>query len=237
MTELERIEQLEKEIRKLKGLTDDGKFSISFSQIKFSDLKRFVDIEINLDETIFEDWLTNDILLDKSVEDFLIELLKKTKPLMRYYQEERLKAKFIIPILNKIDFNINNISDFYNEKLTYETDKFIFNGEVDFMLAKGLIDSEKPYFFIQEFKRGKKNSDPEPQLLAELISGVELNNWSEIKGAYIIGATWNFVILKKLGKDRYQYFVSCDFNSTNIKDLKDIYRNLLFIKNSLGQLK
>ena len=43
-------------------------------------------------------------------------------------------------------------------------------------------------------------------------------------------------ILEKLEKDKYQYFVSRDFNSTNIEDLKDIYRNLLFIKNSFTVL-
>jgi hypothetical protein len=45
-----------------------------------------------------------------------------------------------------------------------------------------------------------------------------------------VGAIWNFVILEKLGKDRYQYFVSENFDSSKIGDLKGIYRNLVFVK-------
>jgi hypothetical protein len=57
-----------------------------------------------------------------------------------------------------------------------------------------------------------------------------------MKGAYIIGAIWNFVILEKLGKNKYQYFVSQNFDSTKIEDLKDIYKNLLFIKNEIIEI-
>ncbi len=65
------------------------------------------------------------------------------------------------------------------------------------------------------------------------MSAVELNDWKSIKGAYIVGSIWNFVILEKLGKDKYQYFISSNFDATKIEDLKSIYRNLLFIKNEI----
>ena len=93
--------------------------------------------------------------------------------------------------------------------------------------------AKKPYFFIQEFKKRKNNGFPEPQLLAELISAVELNNWQTIKGAYIVGNQWNFVILEKLEVHKYQYFISEEFNSAKIDDLKIIYKNLLFVKNEV----
>jgi hypothetical protein len=64
-------------------------------------------------------------------------------------------------------------------------------------------------------------------LLAELISAVELNDWKLIKGAYIIGGNWHFAILEKLELHKYQYFISQNFDSTKIEDLKSIYKNLL----------
>jgi hypothetical protein len=154
---------------------------------------------------------------------------------MDSYNEEDLKIHFIAPILNKIKFKSieNNIRDFYENKMVYKTDKFIFSGTTNFLVAKGLFESEKPYFFIQEFKKAEDFSNPRPQLLAELISAVELNDETFMKGAYIIGENWNFVILEKIEKHRYQYFISHTFNSTNIYDLKDIYKNLLFIKNEI----
>ncbi|KOR32144.1 hypothetical protein TI05_09165, partial [Achromatium sp. WMS3] len=128
------------------------------------------------------------------------------------------------------------IRDFYEQKLTYQTEKFILTGITDFLISRGLEYSEKPYFFIQEFKKGKENVHPEPQLLAELIVGVELNNFKTMKGAYIVGAIWNFVILEKLAENKYQYFISINFDSTKIAELKEIYKNLLFIKNEIFQM-
>ena len=158
---------------------------------------------------------------------------------MKYYKEENLKVRFIGPILNKINFIIDdNIKDFYNEKLTYKNENFIFNGEVDFVVANtdGLFNSEKPYFFIQEFKQEKGSSEPEYQLLAELIAGVELNNQKFMKGAYIKGINWHFLILERLKKHKYQYFVSQQFDSTRIDDLTAIYKNLLFVKQEIIEM-
>ena len=168
----------------------------------------------------------------------MFDLIEANKNLLYSYDEEDLKIHFLSSLFLKINFKSikNGFRDFYNEKITYKTDKFIFNGEADFLFAKGLKHSTKPYFFIQEFKKGKKNSDPEPQLLAEMISGLEISNVNLFKGAYIIGAIWNFVILEKLGEDKYQYFVSANFDSSKIDDLKDIYKNLMFIRDEVLEI-
>ena len=69
-----------------------------------------------------------------------------------------------------------------------------------------------------------------------MISAVELNKTTTIRGAFITGAIWNFVILEKLGVDKYQYFKSKIFNSTNIDELKEIYKNLQFVKNEIIEM-
>ena len=211
--------------------------TFTFGKITFDNLKSIVDIEKKFDDEIFDSWFDElEITQDKI--EFLEILLKKYGKFIKAYKEETLKANFIIPIINSVDYQSikSKFSTFYEEILIYENDKFILNGEVDFVVSRGLEYSEKPYFFIQEFKKGKQTTDPEPQLLAELISGVELNNWKIIKGAYIVGSIWNFVILEKLGKDKYQYFVSPNFDSTKIEDLKGIYKNLLFVKNEIIEM-
>jgi hypothetical protein len=228
------LEELE-ELKRLKEEKSKQIPSFSFSKIKFRDLKSLVYLKRKLNnENIFYDWFNFDYNLNDDEIYFLETLLKKELPYIHIYKEENLKVKFITPILNKINFVINDeIRDFYNEKITYESDEFIFSGETDFVFAKGIEESEKPYFFIQEFKKSKENSDPEPQLLSELISAVELNSWDSIKGAYIVGAIWNFVILERIEKHKYQYYVSTNFDSTKIEDLKDIYKNLQCVKNEI----
>jgi len=44
-----------------------------------------------------------------------------------------------------------------------------------------------------------------------------------MKGAYITGGNWHFAILEKLDTDKYQYFISQNFDSTKLHDLKQIY--------------
>ena len=209
-----------------------------FSKITDNELRKLVDIKQKFAVDVFANWFNKQIIVKESEIKFLTELLTKEFNFIRIYKEEDLKVKFIAPILNKIDFRDidKEIRDFYEEKITYQTDKFIFTGNTDFLISKGLEYSEIPYFFIQEFKKGKESSYPESQLLAELIAGVELNDFKTMKGAYIVGAIWNFVILEKLAENKYQFFVSINFDSSKITELKAIYKNLLVVKNEIFQM-
>jgi len=229
------IEELKKKIEELEAQKDQ-KNVYQYSKIRDLELRNIVDIEQNLDDTIFNNWLNNNISLTEEVVLFLENILNKEKKYLSVYSEENLKMRFLSPILVHVDFKTDNFRDFYDEKLIYEAENFTLNGSTDFLVSKGIRNAKKPYFFIQEFKRAEDYSNPRPQLLAELISATELNNWKTIKGAYIIGENWNFVILNRLEKHKYEYFVSRTFNSTNFEDLKGIYRNLLFVKEEIIEM-
>jgi hypothetical protein len=225
------LDYINKEFEKL----ENKKPVYSFSKIKNESLKRIVDIKKRISTQSFDHWFNNGISLSNNILGFLNDLISENKDFMTDYNEEDLKINFIAPILTKVYYKDieNEIRGFYNESLTYQTNEFILTGFCDFYVSKGLFSPEKPYFFIQEFKKGLEYSNPQPQLLAELISAVELNGFTTIKGAYIVGAIWNFVILEKLDKNKYQYFVSENFDSSKIEDLKNIYKNLLFVKNEI----
>lgn len=201
-----------------------------YSKIRDKELETLFNIEQKLAYDKFDEWFDNDIELSIDNTIFLEKLLEEEKDYIGLYNEEDLKMRFLSPILRLVNFKTKYFRDFYDEKLTYKTDKFILNGEVDFIISTGLRKAKKPYFFIQEFKRSEEYGNPRPQLLSELISAIELNAQTSMKGAYIVGENWNFVILEKLDTNKYQYFISRTFNSTNIEDLKDIYRNLMFVK-------
>jgi len=243
MTNEEKIEAQSKEIKELKELLIKNNIikkdkSKAFSSITIDDLRELDIIDRNMSDDIFNSWFDNDIEIDSDIDIFLEKLLDKYGKILKSYNEYTLIVKFIGLILEKVDFMNKElkISDFYHSPLSFKNDKINFNGYCDFYVAKGLQYPEKPYFFIQEYKPSQGGGDPEPQIVAELISAIELNNWKIIKGAYVIGAIWNFVILEKLEKDKYQYFVSKDFLSTNIEDLKSIFRNLLFVKNEIIEM-
>ncbi len=232
-------EELRQRLNRLEGKNENGIPSYNYSTIKLEELTTLVDIERDyIKEDVFNHWFDFEYDVNESEEKFLQTLIDKNIHIITLYHEEDLKVNFIVPLINKIDFFMlkDKIRNFYHETLFYQTDKFIFNGKADFIVSKGIRTATNPYFFIQEFKKGVRPTDPEPQLLAELISAIELNNELSIRGAYIVGENWNFVILEKLGKDRYQYFVSRTFNCTNIEDLKGIYKNLMFVKNEIIEM-
>ncbi|MCB1193446.1 MAG: hypothetical protein KDK90_23605 [Leptospiraceae bacterium] len=233
------IEKLKKEIRELKGEEASQIPIYSYSSITLKDLEKIVSIKQDFSHhTIFDQWLSYRYKIENEEIDFLNSLIDKNAQLIESFNEEELKVRFISPILNKVDFTSfsREIREFYEFPFSYKTDKFILSGTADFVVSKGLKFAQTPYFFIQEFKKSKKNDDPEPQLLAELISAVELNNFQIIRGAYIIGSVWNFVILERIGILKYKYYISKLFNSTNIDDLKQIYKNLLFVKDEIIQM-
>ncbi len=232
---LKEIEELRKEVNILKGKDENQIPTYQYSKIRDIELKKLFEIEKNLDDSVFDEWLNNNIEIDHSIEMFLFDLIEDNKSLIETYGEEDLKVNFIVPILNKIRFKSyeKKIRPFYELPMTYKTSQFILNGTADFVVSEGLVESKKPYFFIQAFKRNEDFGNPRPQLLAELISAVELNGWKLIKGAYIIGGNWHFAILEKLEYHKYQYFISRNFDSTKIEDLRSIYKNLLFVKNEI----
>ena len=236
---MKRIDELEKKLNKFEMIekkeVDIPTFS--FSKIRDKELENLFDIEKKIARDVFEEWFGLNRVLENETINFLDSLINENELLIKDYNEEDLKIKFITPLLNKIKFLsfIDEFRDFYELSIKYQTEDFIFQGTTDFVVSKGLVKSKKPYFFIQEFKRSEEFSNPRPQLIAELIAGVELNNETTMKGAYIVGENWNFVILEKLGERKYQYYVSSTFKATNIEDLKAIYKNLLFVKDEIVQ--
>ena len=229
------IKELKKQVALLKGENDNQIPTYQYSKIRDIELKKLFEIKQKLNDHVFDEWFLNQIEIVNEVEVFLTDLIAENKPLIERYNEEDLKVYYIIPLLNKINFLLKDkeIRGFYELPMSYATDQFILNGTVDFVVSEGLFESQKPYFFIQEFKRHEEYGNPRPQLLAGLITAVELNDWQFIKGAYITGENWHFVILEKLERHKYQYFISQQFDSTKIEDLTAIYKNLLFVKNEI----
>ena len=231
---LERIAALERIVKD--NIEQTPKAPIyNFGKISIKELKTLFALERVYDHQIFNHWLNCDLVVTDGEIQFLTALLEREMDLIKVYNEEDLKIHFIAPILNNIDYKSvkHKIRDFYEETLAYETAQFILSGIVDFVVATGLEYPEKPYFFIQEFKKGLQYSNPEPQLLAELIAAVELNDMQSIKGAYVIGGNWSFVILNKLNQHKYQYHISKNYDSTDLDKLINIYKGLQFVKQEI----
>ncbi|OQW92798.1 MAG: hypothetical protein BWK78_00495 [Thiotrichaceae bacterium IS1] len=205
---------------------------LSFSKIKFDELNQVVRLVgiPDIYDTQFQEWFSYPYTLSEAELRFLERLLNQHKLYVSTYSEEELKAKLLIPILNSIDFMFENVRDWYERPLKAVINGIEIGGYVDFMVAKGIKEPQRPYFFIQEFKKSKSEIDPEDQLLAELLVAITLNQTTVVRGAYIMGKAWSFVILEKQSNDQYKYYVSKIFDNTWFEDLKQIYINLQAVK-------
>jgi hypothetical protein len=96
---LRKIEELEREIKSIKGDSETLIPTFSFSSIKFSDLESLVDIkQIFLHREIFDSWFDADIDISKSDIEFLKQLRDDNIDLINLYHEEDLKINFIAPL-------------------------------------------------------------------------------------------------------------------------------------------
>lgn len=204
--------------------------SYNFSTIKFSDLEEIVDIRVVDNDSKFDDWFETPYQINDEDVLFFKNLIKIHKTRMSAYMEEDLKMKFLSPILNKVAFMTETHSDWYDASLSGVVNGIEIKGFVDIMIASGTKNPRKPYFFIQEFKPSIPDKDPEVQLLAELLVTIEKNKTNIIRGGYIIGQIWKFVILEKIAETKFQYVVSKAFDSLDLEDLKQIFIILQAVK-------
>jgi len=202
----------------------------NFSNIRLSDLQKIVSIRPERNLTKFDEWFSFAYSLTDWENSFLEKLIDKHALFLSSYMEEDLKAKFLIPILNQVDFMTKNFRDWYEPNFWGNLKGIKLKGFVDYIVAKGYDIPEKPYFFIQEFKPSIPDKHPEPQLLAEMLVAIEKNETNIFRGAYIIGQNWRFVVLEKIAQNQFEYFVSKQFDALDLPDLKQIYINLQAVK-------
>ena len=199
---------------------------INYQNTTYQDIKDVINIQKKLNHSKFNNWFNFKYKISDTENTLLQELIIENELYLSKYNEAKLFAKFISPILHKVNFQVGEIKDWYESFLQGEVNGFKFNGKTDFMVAKGDVSPDKPYFFIQEYKQTLPNNDPEYQLLAEMLVAMEINKTNILHGGFIIGKFWDFVILEKLKNGNYEYFVSKSFNSLDIKELQQIYINL-----------
>jgi hypothetical protein len=91
----------------------------------------------------------------------------------------------------------------------------------------GLALPQKPYFFMQEFKKSKGDKqDPEGQMLAAMIAAQHLNkNGKTMYGSYVVGRDWFFSVLQ----DK-QYAKSKSYQLTEPQELRQVILTLRKLK-------
>ena len=152
----------------------------------------------------------------------LTTIYQKSLDRMGGWNEEELKMKLISILFFIADFEEDGkITTFYERTLNEIVGNYTIHVVCDCLIASplGLTTPKNPYFFLQEFKKQKGDSnDPEGQMLAAMLAAQHLNNDGKpIFGSWLTVSIWIFTIL-----DGKNYYFSNAFDATNKDDLLQI---------------
>jgi hypothetical protein len=124
----------------------------------------------------------------------------------------------------------DRIKLFYERSLSSTIKNIVFSVICDALLASplGFNTPNKPYFFLQEFKKGKKSQDDaEGQMLMAMLIAQELNkDDNPVYGCYVQGKDWYFSTLHQKN-----YCYSRVFDATQPLELAQIIHILQNLKN------
>ena len=128
------------------------------------------------------------------------------------WNEDELKLFFIGPLLATINFKTQYFKPFTQRTLSAKYGDQITSGKVDFLLAKGKVTPQTPYFCLHEYKQeNRRDNDPLGQLLVGMVAAQQKNtNSHPILGTYVSGRNWFFVML-----DDKKYYLSNAFNASD----------------------
>jgi hypothetical protein len=142
------------------------------------------------------------------------------------WNEVELENKFISPLIVLTKLNDERYSYFLERELQVVIDNYDLSGKVDGMIATGYRNPKSPFFCLKEYKRQTDpNGDPRGQAMIAMLAAQALNNNDNpVYGCYVIGRSWNFMVL--VGKE---YAISNVYTCTT-DELLDIFRILKGLK-------
>ncbi|MDX2303895.1 MAG: hypothetical protein NW226_13900 [Microscillaceae bacterium] len=145
------------------------------------------------------------------------------------WNEDELKFMFISPLILLADLQSEKCKIFTQRRISAEVQGIRLNGIVDFVLATGIDEPKKPFFFLHEYKQEKKrDNDPLAQLVAEMLAAQALNETPKpLFGCYVLGRFWFFVVLKDKNLE-----VSLAFDATQ-EDIFRIFKMLRWVKEQI----
>ncbi len=175
-------------------------------------------------------WLAADFVLNDSENEIIDQLHADMTDFGDYLNEEELKIQFVGTAFLVARVNVPfKIRVFYERGISAIVNNYELSVISDCLIAspKRFNAPQKPYFFLQEFKKGKgEKVDPEAQMLVAMLIAQEKNQDNyPIYGGYLVGRNWIFTTLT--GRN---YCVSRQFDATKREDICQIIFNLRQLK-------
>ena len=177
---------------------------------------------------LLKNWQAMTAEVNEADKDTLLMLQSSLVRGGKAWNEVELENKFISPLIMLARIDDENMGYFLERTLKAVVGNYELSGIVDGIIATGFRDPDVPFFCMHEYKKSIENQgSPDAQALAAMLVARELNNNEKpIYGMYIVGLTWNFIVL-----NGNQYCISKDYNT----DDEEIFAIFIMLK-TLKQL-
>ena len=204
----------------------------SFSKWTIEEVEDTFQCILKKKNSLMDNWLNVNRNVSQEEESLLNKLCIKLQERVWDWNEEELKAKFIIPLLCEVDFDSENYQSFFERTIVVDFNNETLSGNIDFLVSQGKRSPKRPFFLINEYKKEHESSnDPLGQLLSAMIAVQKLNDDDKpVYGIYVMGRLWSFVVLHK-----NEYSVSLAFDATK-KEIFDIFCILKNTKNIIEKM-
>ncbi len=182
--------------------------------------------------SMLTDWLNYPYELNDFERRYLSELQETFLLGGDDWNEVELENKFISPLIVFAKIDNERFAYFLEREMAATVGDYELSGKVDGLIATGYRNPRKPYFCLNEYKRGTDpNGDPKGQALIAMLVAQTLNsNEDPIFGCYIIGRAWFFMVLSG-----NQYAISQLYSGDGV-EIFDIYRIMRGLRWRIEQL-
>lgn len=191
-----------------------------FDRWTYEEVEQVFGLNMHRTSPAFADWLAaKGFEPDAAMKQTLDQLRDLLFEEALNWNEDELKVFFIGPLLGLIRFKTPWFKPFTQRSLNVKHGNVTASGKVDFMLAKGKIAPQTPFFCLHEYKQeNRRENDPLGQLLIGMVAAqYKTGNKSPVYGTYVSGRSWFFVLL-----DGQKYFLSNAYNASD-PDIYQIY--------------
>jgi len=175
---------------------------------------------------LMDDWEQADVEISEIDNQYIQNLQKLVIRGDEAWNDAELKGKFISPLIMRTNIDDTKIGYFLEHDFSATVRDYQLSGTVDGMIAAGFREPNSPLFSIHKYNCCvEKENTSDAQVLAAMLVAKEMNqNKLPIYGMFVIGLTWNFIIL-----EGNTYNISRDYSASN-DDVFNIFKILKILK-------
>ena len=192
----------------------------TFDQCTEAELRRRFNLNREMDHPPLADWISKPHSVSPEEAWFLKRLQNRLLEERNYWNEMELRTEFIGPLLTLVDFKGPDFKPFSLRPLSAVVEGVVLSGKPDWLVATGITEPVRPFFFIHEYKQLKVGSpDPMGQVLAAMLAAQTQNDDGQpVYGCYVVADYWRFVLL-----DGKTYALSKAYDITNTQDMEIVW--------------